>query len=1255
MLSAALFGFPVESIEKGDGLSIAWTPPKLDSAVVSGDFLEIDVEGAEIRGEVGEPAIPEFRFPVVLPAEGSWRFRIEREEWEPMGRADLAPVPTWVGFPDGPYSLEYRPDSVSYSTDRWFPRDPISFSESGFMRSVRVGHLSVAAIRYNPKSRALERLVALRATIEFGGGGSGNPTDAIESALIDASLNPKKAASFIGGRPRKRPQSDVLSQSDRWFTFPISSSGLVRIDRAYIASLGYDPSQVDPAEIRIFDDGWRELPTSTNGDLPELKELPLYAVGLTDGSFDNGDALYFYARGPSGWVWEDGKIYHHLNRFANDNFYWITVGGDFAEPAARLHFENPTGGDTTSIGRLLHYVESDYIYAKTGNDIGWGSERTTEKFVSLLDSRIDTSHGAYVRHRLVPEVGEYLPIVYARVNGQSPDSSESIWTGAQQAFFANAFTEGTNSIEISFGAASVLFDYYEILYWISLEENNGFLDFAGSDSAATYIVSGFDAPPLVFDISDQTDLRLFAVDDLGGGRYAFSDSLGGRRYYAATTSEAAAPFMPAAREVENLRERAFDSDLLMLIPEGLEGDLAEYIDYREGLGTSVDWVFVEDVMAEFGFGSSDPTAIRDFLRYIWLYSDNPPEYIMLVGDATWDPRGITSPPETYCPAALCVSNAPDDYFYAVTEGDGVVDYAGGRVPITTINDWRNWVEKLERTEGHPDFGLWRTRFVYCADDERKTGNAADTWQHTTATSALVQGLPAWAESRTIYLVDYPLTSMGLKPEAQDALIENWNDGSLLVNYVGHGNYRLWTHEEAFEATSCVGKLENKWKLPVMVSASCEVGLFYRTVGQCIAEQVLLHPESGSVASIAATRMTIGNNNNVLDSRLLDRCWGQGTKTALGSALVYAKNGESYNSTVGQYVLFGDPCMTVGPPQLDIAMDIQPDSLLAGSVVHVVGEILEDSLERDDFNGTAYILVYDSGFFKHYESSVIIGSVTYYQGGKRLFSGPVDVTAGRFEADFVVPIDVSYGTFEGKVVAYAFDDSEEAVGFVSNLAVTGDTSLVIADSIGPTVELSFEGPGFSDGGIVCGEGNLICDVSDDNGINLSSGAGHALTMTLDGNEASATDLSKYFEYDRNSHTSGSARYPLGKLASGTHTVRVKAWDNMGNSGEAQLSFDVENCDLAISNPLAYPNPFRDETDITFNIGAPANAVVHIFTLTGRGVRRLETPVVPAFGIIHWDGRDERGNRVGNGAYIVKIEAETADGRTDSAIFKIAKLE
>ena len=1254
-----------EAIPLEDGFGFTWSPALDSSRVGADDMLLLNFPGAQFRGDTGTPAIPRLVRSVVLPPGGEFEFEIMETTWSAPERCDLAPMPAWRGFPDGPFYPEYRKDREIYSENRRFPVEDIIMTDAGFSRRVRLGEISIPAARYNPASRRLQILERIRLRVTFSraetrGGGVPDP---LEKAVISAALNPDAAAEFLAPQSRRRVDESIFSRSENWFSFPVTGTGLQVIDDDFLELLGFSPASVDPSEIRLFDNGWGELETEVGTSLPELEEIPLYAVGTGDGSLDPGDGLYFLARGPSGGYYSGGDYRYQMHRFSFENRYWITVGGDFSEPGARLSSENPPAVDAPPLetGIVYHHVEDDGVYAKTGNSIEWGWERTESKHVTFLDSRLVPEDTVYFRHRLVPVDGESRPLTQPTVNGEEPALYSTPASGAWQSIFVGSFTDGSNSIDIEFEGVNVLFDYYEIIYSAELAERNGYLDFYGAKEPANYRLTGFSEEPLVFDITDYPGHRLLELREVSGG-YEFTDTLGAsslsggpRHFYIVPLSEANRASFPTAEELTGLRELTLNCDELLIIPEGLEGDLSEYISFRESRGTEVEWVFVEDVLKEFGFGADDPTAIRDYLRFLWENEDSPPEYVMLIGDATWDPRGITDPPETYCPAALCVANAPDDYFISVTPGDRIPDYASGRVPITTINDWRHWVSKLVEFEGNPDYGPWRTRFVFTADDERKTGDTPDSWQHTTQTSSYAQSMPKWAELRMVYLIDYPITSTGLKPLAQSQLIDYWREGAAHVNYIGHGNYRLWSHEEAFEATGCVSRLDNEGKLPLMFSASCEVGLFYRTSGQCIAEQVILKEEGGAVASIAATRMTSAPSNGALNSGFLDRTWNSGGPIPVGDALLAAKGTSGYHSTAGQYVIFGDPAMPMGSPELDIRLQMDPDTLLAGRVIHVTGEVYRDSVFQSDFDGTAYIKAYDSSLMKRAESDILFGSISYYTPGNRLFSGPVEVTDGRLEADFVVPIDISYGTDSAKITAYAYSDSEEAAGALSELAVAGDTSFAIEDTTGPEITLSFEGKGYMSGAILGPSPDLLAEIEDESGINISGSPGHGIGLILDGDKAGKIDLAPHFEYNLGSYTRGALTYGLQNLSVGIHTLTVTAWDNMGNSSSEQIEFEVAGDETSISNLMASPNPFRRETDIVFNVTVPAEATAKIFTLSGRLVRELSASVSPALGVIHWDGRDKHGEPVANGAYIVKVEIRDSDGETASELAKIARLE
>ena len=70
--------------------------------------------------------------------------------------------------------------------------------------------------------------------------------------------------------------------------------------------------------------------------------------------------------------------------------------------------------------------------------------------------------------------------------------------------------------------------------------------------------------------------------------------------------------------------------------------------------------------------------------------------------------------------------------------------------------------------------------------------------------------------------------------------------------------------------------------------------------------------------------------------------------------------------------------------------------------------------------------------------------------------------------------------------------------------------------------------------------------------------------------------------------------------------------------------------------SYPNPFRDETTVIYDVPEPGPVAIEIFTVTGRLVRHLFSGDVT--GGLHrmtWDGADGRGRRVASGVYFLMV--------------------
>ena len=47
-------------------------------------------------------------------------------------------------------------------------------------------------------------------------------------------------------------------------------------------------------------------------------------------------------------------------------------------------------------------------------------------------------------------------------------------------------------------------------------------------------------------------------------------------------------------------------------------------------------------------------------------------------------------------------------------------------------------------------------------------------------------------------MEYSFDSNGEKPEAEEAIIDAFNHGTLIVNFMGHGNPDVWAHEHVFK-------------------------------------------------------------------------------------------------------------------------------------------------------------------------------------------------------------------------------------------------------------------------------------------------------------------------------------------------------------------------------------------------------------------------------------------------------------------------
>ncbi|MFH1680902.1 MAG: FlgD immunoglobulin-like domain containing protein [Candidatus Eisenbacteria bacterium] len=69
----------------------------------------------------------------------------------------------------------------------------------------------------------------------------------------------------------------------------------------------------------------------------------------------------------------------------------------------------------------------------------------------------------------------------------------------------------------------------------------------------------------------------------------------------------------------------------------------------------------------------------------------------------------------------------------------------------------------------------------------------------------------------------------------------------------------------------------------------------------------------------------------------------------------------------------------------------------------------------------------------------------------------------------------------------------------------------------------------------------------------------------------------------------------------------------------------------------PNPFNPMTTISYEVAGPAPVEITIYSIQGRAVRTfVEGTRAPGRYQVVWDGRDERGENVGSGVYLYRLQ-------------------
>lgn len=1226
-----------------------------------------------------------------------------------------APVPRTEPNADGSVLPVYEENPEYYGSSSPFPSVWVEMQAPETYRDLRVVRLLVYPCRLVSGGSGTLELDSMDVSISFqgvsplfSGSGFSRPLeDEFYQDLIANWQGPAKTWKL----PRY-PQTEI---ADPWpagdlYKMEIDETGIYKLTYDDLINAGVNLSGLDPHKIRIFNNGGEALPQDLITPRPqEPIENAIKIIGEEDGEFNSGDMILFYGKSVHEWepVWyspeQRYRFQHYQNHYTDHNVYWLNIN-----PSGPNHkmMESLGNGGTPQFSpstTKAYYSEEKDLYAiydsynlplDMPNFYGdlFSGAMASRSFSFYLEELVNSTNALLILRLKCADT------LFHRFNVYLNNFAEPIYTTPNKKYVIeetipvdpSVLQTGTNTLRLEhLSTGTVYLDYFELEYTRNLTTAENLLQFFSPnvDGLVQYQINGLFSP-WIFDVTEFENVKVIPTQ--ANNFKDDSQTLSPKRYLAVNNNGLRSPLSVVedrrdGDEYVNLRT-TLGADVLVIAADQFYDAMAAYEDYRENEAPTrmeVLRVRVSDIYDEYGWGLVDPAAIRDFLKttlpiYNWAVS---PLFVLFAGDGDFDYKNKLSSADAnwvipFEDGARCT----DDWYSYFEPTDNSYAYpqlATGRWPIHDAAEIELLMDRLKAYEGNQDFGPWRDRILFVADDEYGQGGVYTTWEtnHVLDTESIAESgdIPDIINVQKIYMTEYPVSydpagGGRRKPEANADLIRTINDGCLLVNYMGHGNPTVWAHEHVFLQSRDLPLLQNGSRLPLFVAATCDWAYWDNPFSQAMPEIMLTLDEGGGIAAIAATRVTGANSNYLFLQNFYQELFSKSTGARLGEALMRGKARQfahnlgqsSNNANAEKYHLLGDPVMRLAMPQLAVQIDpISSDTLTALGNAFVSGVVQTSSGgSLESFDGIAHLQVFDVRIPVHYgfNNADPPPTVTYTLPGNLIFRGDASIVNGHFQTNFVVPVDISYGGVGGRYSVYAYSDDIDGAG-ANDDVIFGESAVTLQDSIPPVVRIYFDSPGFRSGDQVGSEATMYVEVVDSNGVNLTGSVGHGITVTID--DQSPVDLTDSFSYYLDSHTSGRAEYKFkpGEVTAGSHLAQAIAWDAANNPNTAETNFDMLGSEeLSLTDLFNYPNPFKNVTRFTFCLTEPAEITIKIYTVAGRLVKTISGIQGEASfnwddPLLVWDGRDEKGDLLSNGAYIYKVLAASYSGTKDEETGKL----
>ena len=1024
-----------------------------------------------------------------------------------------------------------------------------------------------------------------------------------------------------------------LLASGKWAKIRVSSSGVYQLTDATVRQAGF--SNINKVKIYGYGGNLQNEALYAN-DLArtdDLKEVPQCVVG--------GKHL-FYAKGPVSWTSNSSTV-RRRNPYSDYGYYFITQSD-----------EEPATVDSATFVSSFYPSPDDYHSLYEVDGYSW------------------YNGGRNLFDPAPISVGGSQQVVITNT------------TGSQKGrLTVNVSAGGNNQIRILLNGKELGTLNVPILQYCKAGQDSGtyLLDNlkvdGGKDTITIQNVSGEIAR---LDYVSMAWEKAIPLPNLSGSH-------------------------PAATYVKNIANQDLhadgQADLVIIIPASRTllkqaQRLKEFHESHDGMRVNI--VAADQLYNEFSSGTPDANAYRRYLRMLQdraATEADMPKYLLLFGDCVWDNRMLTADCKRFDPDDFLlvyesensfsetVCYAGDSWMGILAEGAGsdarreLQDVGVGRFPVTTVAEAKIMVDKTINYSKNQNGGAWQNTIMFMGDDGNDNIHMKDV---DSVANSVGRDYPNFLIKKVMwdaYTRESSATG-NTYPEVSKIIRQQQANGALVMDYGGHGNATLISHESVLGLSDFSESRTSN--LPLWVTAACDI-MPFDGVTETIGESAVLNEKGGAVAFYGTARTVFTSANKYINHAFMKRVLSlqDGKPIALGEAHRLAQNDvmlgtnryptptrEDPNKTSPeqdnsenhlQYSLLGDPALSLNLPTAQVVVDeidgvavgsgTMP-TVKAGSVIKMKGQVAG----VEGFNGVVTATVRDTREEITCKLNNTSGdgaevAFKYLDRTKTLYHGSDSIRNGQFELTFAVPKDINYADGQGMINLYALntDKTIRANGSCDQFIVGGSAEAK-NDSVGPSIYCYLNSPSFVDGGNVNSTPYFVAEIKDKDGINAAgSGIGHDLQLVIDGDMAKTYTLNNNFSYDFGTYTSGSTFYSIPELEEGPHRLQFRAWDIQNNSSTAVLHFNVvKGLRPQLFNIGVTNNPARTSTTFIIShdrMESNMDVVIELFDAAGRQMWRHAESGVSATGnyTVDWDLSVDGGRPLQTGVYLYRVKVSS----------------